>query len=82
MATADPLASDPATEPDTPPPAEHPTTGGKSLAAFERPPYKSWRKKYRKIRATFDAAYERNREYFKEETRLNAVAKRLREEVE
>lgn len=87
MATSNVLPSDPVepiSPPDSPPPTTlpHPTTGGKSLASYERPRYKSWRKKYRKIRAVFDAAYEENRELFKEETRLNDVAKRLKEEVD
>ena len=62
-------------------PIAHPTTGGKSLASLERPRYRSWRKKYRKMHADFDAKYEKNRSFFKEEQRLEATAKRLREEI-
>lgn len=74
-------ASSPPGIPDDTPTA-HPTTGGKSLASLQRPPYKSWRKKYRKLHAKFDATYEENRAIFKEEQRLEAIAKRLREEME
>ena len=77
---SDDNASSPAGMADTP--TAHPTTGGKSLATLERPRYKSWRKKYRKMHATYDATYEENRTLFKEEQRLEAIAKRLREEIE
>jgi hypothetical protein len=63
-------------------PAAHPSTGGKSLAALERPKYKSWRKKYRKMRVNFDGVLEENRKIFKEEQKLEGIAKRLREELE
>lgn len=79
---SDDNASSPAAMADTATPAAHPTTGGKSLATLERPRYKSWRKKYRKIHAAYDAIYEENRALFKEEQRLDATAKRLREEIE
>ena len=64
------------------PSAPHPTLGGKSLQALEKPRYKSWRKKYRKMRATFDGVLEENKRLFKEEMKLEATAKRLREELE
>jgi len=60
----------------------HPTLGGKSLQSLERPRYKSWRKKYRKMRHDFDGKLEENKRLFKEEHKLDAIAKRLREELE
>ncbi|KAK5107708.1 hypothetical protein LTR62_000730 [Meristemomyces frigidus] len=72
-------------------PGSHPTFGGKSLdnlppnpyAAPERgQPYKSWRKKYRKLRAKFDVVLEDNRRMFREECKLEGLAKRLREELD
>lgn len=71
----------------------HPSFGGKSIEsvqqqqqqnmlAGERTPYKSWRKKYRKMRARFDAAFEDNRVGFRQEHKLESTAKRLREELE
>ena len=61
----------------------HPTTGGKSLLAYTtRPAYKSFRKKYRKIRYEYDAKADTNRRLFRGELRLEAVARRLREEVD
>ena len=65
--------------PDTP---VHPNMGGKSLALVERPPYKSWRKKYRKMRTKFNVALEENRRLFKEEQKLEGIARRLKEELE
>ena len=64
--------------------AAHPETGGKSLAAAtgERPRYKSWRKKYRKMRHNFDGVLEENKRLFKEEQKMQGTAKRLREELE
>lgn len=63
-------------------PAAHATTGGKSLAAVERPRYKSWRKKYRKMLAQFDKVMEDNKMHFREEQKLESTAKRLREELD
>ncbi|EMC92434.1 hypothetical protein BAUCODRAFT_126416 [Baudoinia panamericana UAMH 10762] len=48
----------------------------------ERVPYKSWRKKYRKLRGTFDASSDENKRLFKEERKLQSIAKRLREELD
>ena len=62
--------------------APHPTLGGKSLQSYERPKYKSWRKKYRKMRHRFDGVLEENKKLFKEEQKLEYTAKRLREELE
>lgn len=62
--------------------AQHATTGGKSLASVERPRYKSWRKKYRKMRHKFDGVLEGNKKLFKEEQKLEGIAKRLRQELE
>lgn len=71
--------------------SQHPTTGGKSLENLqaqqnklqgERQPYKSWRKKYRKMRAKFDGVLEENKTLFKQEHKLEGTAKRLREELE
>lgn len=63
-------------------PGPHPTYGGKGLEALERPRYKSWRKKYRKMRHKFDQTYEENRQLFKDEQKLEAIAKRLKEELD
>ena len=60
----------------------HPHLGGKSLQSLERPRYKSWRKKYRKMRHHFDTTLEENKRLFKEEQKLDHIAKRLREELE
>lgn len=60
----------------------HATTGGKSLAAAERPRYKSWRKKYRKMKHKFDGVLEENKALFKEEQKLEGIARRLRESLE
>ena len=74
------------TEPNTPADAvQHPHLGGKSLqslSALHRPRYKSYRKKYRKIRHTFDIALDENKRLFKEEQKLEGIARRLREELE
>ncbi|KAK3678823.1 hypothetical protein LTR78_001276 [Recurvomyces mirabilis] len=73
------------------PPTGHPTLGGKSLdnlppnpyAAPERgQSYRSWRKKYRKMRAKFDGVLEENRRMFRDECKLEGLAKRLREELD
>ena len=66
---------------ETPGPS-HPTHGGKSLQSLERPRYKSWRKKYRKMRHKFDGVLEENKRLFKEEQKLEGIAKRLREEID
>jgi predicted nuclease with TOPRIM domain len=63
-------------------PPAHPQTGGKSLETLQRPQYKSWRKKYRKMRHTFDGMLEENKRLFKEEQKLDGIARRLREELE
>jgi len=69
-------------------PAPHPAFGGKSIESVqqqqrgERPAYKSWRKKYRKMRAVFDATLEENKQLFRQEHKLEGTAKRLREELE
>lgn len=60
----------------------HPPTGGKTLGSIARPRYKSWRKKYRKIHAVFSAAQDDNKRLFREESRLENIAKRLRQELE
>ncbi|KAK3073771.1 hypothetical protein LTR53_004351 [Teratosphaeriaceae sp. CCFEE 6253] len=44
--------------------------------------YKSWRKKYRKMRARFDGLQEENKRLFKDAFKLEATAKRLREEMD
>ncbi|EME82550.1 uncharacterized protein MYCFIDRAFT_87172 [Pseudocercospora fijiensis CIRAD86] len=64
------------------PPQAHATTGGKSLAAAEYPPYKSWRKKYRKMKHKFDGVLEENKTLFKEEQKLEGIARRLRESLD
>ena len=67
---------------ETPAPPSHPTLGGKSLQSLERPKYKSWRKKYRKMKNKFEGVLEENKKLFKEEQKLECIAKRLREELE
>ena len=64
------------------PAAPHPALGGKSLQSLERPRYKSWRKKYRKMRHRFDTSLDDNKRLFKEEQKLECIAKRLREDLE
>lgn len=70
-----------APSPTPSPPPAHPTHAGKTLPST-RPPYKSWRKKYRKLRARFETTLESNRRLFKEELSLSGTAKRLREELD
>ena len=69
-----------------PPPSSHPTVGGKSIETLQhshqKGPYKSWRKKYRKMRSRFDGVLEDNKRLFREEHKLEVTAKRLREELE
>ena len=60
----------------------HPEVGGKSPAAVGRPRYKSWRKKYRKMRHKFDGALEENKRWYTEEQKLEGLARRLQEELE
>ncbi|CAK3734120.1 unnamed protein product [Lecanosticta acicola] len=63
----------------------HATTGGKSLSSVQqqqRQPYKSWRKKYRKMRHKFDGVLEENKRLFKDEQKLEGMARRLREELD
>lgn len=63
----------------------HPAVGGKSLNATmpdSRTQYKSWRKKYRKMRLTFDGVLEENKRLFKDEHQLERIAARLREELD
>lgn len=69
--------------------APHPALGGKTLQSLEqpgspreRPPYKSWRKKYRKMHFRFSFALDENKRLFKEEQKLEFIAKRLREDLE
>lgn len=61
---------------------QHVVTAGKTLAHTERPRYKSWRKKYRKMRSKFEGVLEENKNLFKEEQKLEGIASRLREELE
>ncbi|KJX97240.1 hypothetical protein TI39_contig520g00004 [Zymoseptoria brevis] len=62
--------------------ASHATTGGKSLEALKRPQYKSWRKKFRKMKIKFDGVLEENKKMFKDEQKLEGIARRLREELD
>lgn len=66
------------------PAPSHPNLGGKSIESLTaaRPRYKSWRKKFRKMRHNFDGVLEENKRLFKEEQKLEAIAKRLREELD
>ncbi|GAB7341458.1 hypothetical protein MBLNU457_7697t1 [Dothideomycetes sp. NU457] len=45
-----------------------------------KPKYKSWRKKYRKMKARFDDVIKDNNTLFKEEQKLEALSKRLQEQ--
>ncbi|KAK1068972.1 hypothetical protein LTR74_005235 [Friedmanniomyces endolithicus] len=77
-------------------PGAHPTYGGKSIDKLPANPYaaflaeardrtqryKSWRKKYRKMRAHFDGVLEENKRLFKEEHKLESLAKRSRQELD
>lgn len=51
-------------------------------AVGERARYKSYRKKYRKLRHKFDGVLEENKRLFKEEQKMLGTARRLREELE
>ncbi|OQO02368.1 hypothetical protein B0A48_11922 [Cryoendolithus antarcticus] len=73
-------------------PPLHPNLGGKTIANLppppqaatpsNHPPYKSWRKKYRKIRTHSDAIQSENHALYKTEHKLEHLAKRLREELD
>ena len=71
--------------------APHPTTGGKSMETVqaqqnrtqsERQPYKSWRKKYRKMKTHFDDVMKESNSLFVDEQKLDALSKRLQEQNE
>ena len=47
-----------------------------------RPKYKSWRKKFRKMKVHFDDSMKANSNMFKEEQKLENLARRLRESNE
>lgn len=53
-----------------------------AVAVAERPRYKSYRKKYRKMRQKFDGVLEENRRLYKEEQKMQSTAGRLREELD
>ena len=59
---------------------------GVTSAGFQvpdlKPKYKSWRKKYRKMKARFDDVMKDNSTMFKEEQKLEALSKRLQEQNE
>ena len=60
-----------------------PGTTSADLAAPDlKPKYKSWRKKYRKMKARFDDVIKDNNTMFKEESKLEALSKRLQEHNE
>ena len=63
------------------PSTAHPTTAGKSIDV-PKPKYKSWRKKYRKMRHNFEGVLDENKRLFKEEQKMEGIARRLREELE
>jgi len=48
----------------------------------QKPKYKSWRKKYRKMKARFDDVIKDNNTLYKEEQKLEALSKRLQEQNE
>ena len=47
-----------------------------------KPKYKSWRKKYRKMKVRFDDVMKDNTTMFREEQKLEALSKRLQEQNE
>ena len=47
-----------------------------------RPRYKSWRKKYRKMKARFDVVMKENTDMFKDEQRMESITRRLQEQNE
>lgn len=60
-------------------------TGSRPLADSNhtpKPKYKSWRKKFRKMKVQFDDSMRFNSHMFKEEQKLEALAKRIRESNE
>ncbi|TKX23720.1 putative IEC3 subunit of the Ino80 complex [Elsinoe australis] len=59
-------------------PASAPATT--DLTNETRPKYKSWRKKYRKMKTRFDDVMKANSNMFKEEQKLESLAKRLQEQ--
>lgn len=61
-------------------PASAPATT--DLTNETRPKYKSWRKKYRKMKTRFDDVMKANSNMFKEEQKLESLAKRLQEQNE
>lgn len=69
-------------------PPSHAPTGGKSLPSAmpttttTRAPYKSYRKKYRKMHSKFSLVLEENKRLFKDEQKLSSIASRLREELD
>ncbi|KAF2719033.1 hypothetical protein K431DRAFT_287062 [Polychaeton citri CBS 116435] len=60
----------------------HPQFAGKSIDAAQRPRYKSWRKKYRKMRIRFDEILDENKQLYKWELKMEATRRRLKEEVD
>lgn len=68
--------------------AAHPATDTAAAASStagiieQRARYKSYRKKYRKMRHLFDGVLEENKRLFKEEQKMQATAKRLREDLD
>lgn len=56
--------------------------GAPELPREERPKYKSWRKKYRKMKVHFDERLKFNNRLYKEEQKLEALARRIRESNE
>ncbi|CZT21061.1 uncharacterized protein RCC_06922 [Ramularia collo-cygni] len=65
-----------------PPPSTTTTTTANTTAPQPRLPYKSWRKKYRKMHHSFTAVLDQNKQLFRDEQRLHSIAKRLREELD
>lgn len=58
------------------------TTTEELDAPPNKPKYKSWRKKYRKMKAHFDDVLKENNSSFVEEQKLEALCKRLQEQNE
>jgi len=56
--------------------------GSPSDPLADKPKYKSWRKKYRKMKARFDEVLKDNNTLFIEEQKLEALNKRLQEQNE
>lgn len=58
------------------------TPGEEQPSPPNKPRYKSWRKKYRKMKARFEDLLKENNSLFVDEQKLDALNKRLQEQNE